>query len=212
MRHLRSIVLATVAVALYAAPVAAAHHPVVTPAEGNLLGEVWAQLYSLPLSINPLVGKGDPCLAVGRRVVHPVDNASCTVTQGTAIMLGYGSAWSNVEAPYPKTEAEQRAFVRDIDRQHLTDLFVSVDGGAPIDIGRRRFELVSRQRALLLPEDNILDVPEEGIDVHAGTITMTAHGWIVLIRNLSPGRHTIDSGAKWDGEPFGNRREITVRP
>lgn len=80
MRHLRLLVLATVAVVLCAPPAARAYDPhkhrsgaVITPSKGRYLGETWAQLFSLPLSVNPEVGKGNPCLRVGPKVVGRSD-------------------------------------------------------------------------------------------------------------------------------------------
>jgi hypothetical protein len=145
MRHLRPTVLAALAVALYAAPVAGAHHPEVTPAPGKLVGEGWAQLYALPVSENPLAGNGDPCLVVGHRVVQPAENASCTVRRGTAIMLGFAPSWSSAEDPFPATAAAQRAVLRDFNRG-FTEISVTVDGGDPVDIHRRRYEVFSPQR------------------------------------------------------------------
>jgi hypothetical protein len=60
MRHLRFAVLAAFAVVLYAAPLAGAHHPAVTPAQGKLLGEGWAQLYALPSRSIPTSARAIP--------------------------------------------------------------------------------------------------------------------------------------------------------
>ena len=79
MRHLHWIVLAAVAVALWAAPVAGAHDPhkdhggaVVAPAKDKWLGESWAQIYSLPLSENPFAGNGNPCLTLANKVIQEI--------------------------------------------------------------------------------------------------------------------------------------------
>ena len=190
MLHLRRTVLATVALALCVAPVAAAQDPrgdgraVVTPVTGQLLGEFWAQIYSLPASENPFAGNGDPCLTVGRKVIQEV-GGPCTVEQGTALTLGFGAACSNVEEPpsYGADEAAQRACALAADEAVL-GMTVSVDGGAPVDIHRRQFEVFSPQRTVLLPADNILGVDE-------GLATLTAHGWGAVVRNLRPGQHVI---------------------
>ena len=203
MRHLRPIVLAAFAVALYAAPAAGAHNPEIAPGQGKLLGDLWAQLYALPVSENPLAGNGDPCLEVGHKVVAPVENSSCTVRRGTAIMLGFAPSWSNAEYPFPATAAKQRAVLRDFNRG-FTEISVVIDGGDAIDIHRRRYEVVSPQRTVRLPEDNILEVP-------AQTVTLTAAGWVVLVRDLRPGRHTIVARALYAGEEWINTRVVTVR-
>ena len=202
MRHLGPTILAAFAVALYAAPVAGAHHPEVTPAQGKLVVEAWAQLYALPVSENPLAGNGDPCLVVGHKVVHPVEDAACTVRRGTAIMVGFAPSWSNAEDPFPATEAEQRAVLRDFNRG-FTEISVVVDDGAAVDIHRRRYAVSSPQRTVRLPEDNILGVPPQ-------TVTLTAAGWVVLVRNLRPGRHTIVTKALYAGEQWTNTRVVTV--
>jgi hypothetical protein len=61
---------------------------------------------------------------------------------------------------------------------------IAVDGGEPVDIRNPRFELLSPQRTVQLPEDNLLGVP-------AGPATFVAHGWAALVKKLRPGDHTI---------------------
>ena len=208
MRHLRPIVLATLGVALCAAPVAGAHDrhggrhgAVVTPANGKLLGEGLAQLYGLPLSENPWAGAGDPCVRVGRGVIVAVGGGPCTIKYGTALMLGWSAAWSNAERPYPETEAEQLAEAVAADRPY-TQITVTVDDDRPVDILRRRFELFTRQRTVQLPEDNILDgYDPEFPEVPARPITFTAHGWMALVRNLRPGPHKIVLASVYAGDP-----------
>ena len=150
------------------------------------------------------MGNGDPCLIVGHKVVQPVEDVSCTVSKGTAIMLGFAPAWSDAEDPFPATEAEQRAVLRDF-AQGFSAISVVVDGGAPVDIHRRRYELFSPQRTVRLPDDNILGV-------QAQPVTLTAYGWVVLVRNLRPGRHTIVSEAQYADERWTNTRVVTVVP
>jgi hypothetical protein len=208
VKHLRHTVLGALALALCAAPAAGAHgshSAAITPSKGKFVGEGWAQIYSLPLSENPFVGNGNPCLTLGHKVVEPVN--ACTVERGTAIMLGRGSSWSNLEDPFPETEAEQRATALAAG-QGLSEILVTVDEDDPVDIRRRRFEVFSPQRTVQLPEDNILDTPE--LDLHAQTVTLTAHGWIALVRNLRPGRHIIVVQTTWDGYTWADSYDITV--
>ena len=61
-----------------------------------------------------------------------------------------------------------------------------------------------------LPEDNIFDDPDNEIDVPAQTITLTAHAWSGVVRNLRPGVHTIVGEGVWDGEPFEYPHTVTV--
>src|SRR3954469_23403128 len=94
MRHLRHTGLAALgvglglAIALFAVPVASGHDAeqsggrVVAPTgtwdgrtAGELLGDVWYRLYSLPVADNPWFGNGDPCFRLGRRggVLYPAN-------------------------------------------------------------------------------------------------------------------------------------------
>jgi hypothetical protein len=119
-------------------------------------------------------------------------------------MLGFAPSWSDAEDPFPVTKAGQLAVLRDF-AKGLTAISVVIDGGAPVDIHRRRYELTSPQRTVLLPEDNTLGVP-------ARSVSLTAYGWVVLIRNLRPGRHEIVSEALHAGERWIDTREIIVTP
>ena len=42
-----------------------------------------------------------------------------------------------------------------------------------------------------MAEDNYLDNPDEGIDVPAQSITLTAHAWGAAIHKLSVGEHIV---------------------
>lgn len=211
MRHLRRTVLAALAVALCAAPVASAQGSaaegrgvVVVPAQARWWGEFWTQIYSLPVSENPFEGNGNPCLTVGHKVIEEVGRP-CTIEQGTAFTLGFGSAWSNVEDPFPQTEAEQRAAALAFDQANYAEVHVTVDGGTPVDIRRPPFEHFSPQRTVQLPADNFLGVA-------AQTVTLTAHGWTAVVRNLRPGQHTIVGDGVFDGERFSVPHIVTVLP
>jgi hypothetical protein len=197
MRHLRFVVLAVVAVALCAAPVAVAHPPhgdggaVVTPAHkvaglsgDELLGEAWVQLLSVPAGT--FAGS---CTPVTHKVVSPEPdadgNASCTIKKGTSLFIPVGSDCSNVE-PEPffgADEEAQRECAVAVD-EFFVAISIAVDGGEPLDIRNPRFELLSPQRSVVLPEDNFLGVP-------AGPATFVAHGWAALVKKLRPGEHTI---------------------
>jgi hypothetical protein len=198
MRHLHHTVLAVLAVALCAAPAAGAHDPysdrggaVVAPAKDKWLGESWAQIYSLPVSENPFAGNGNPCLTLANNVIQAIGRRPCTIEQGTTFMTGFGGAWSSAEDPFPQTRAEQLALMIASDRDNVAGMTITVDGGDPVEIRTPRFELFSPQRTVLLPEDNLLDDPEAGIDVPAQTVTLTAHAWGAAVRKLSVGEHTI---------------------
>jgi hypothetical protein len=219
IKHRRLLVLTILAITLCAAPVATAHDPshdrggaVVAPAKDKWLGELQAQAYSLPLSENPWVGNGNPCLMVGHKVFQEI-GGPCTIEQGTTFTLGVWSAWSSAEDPFPQTRAEQLALAIAQDRENLKGLTITVDGGDPVEIRTPRFELFSPQRTVLLPEDNILDNPDAGIDVPAQTVTLSAHGWSAAVRRLSVGEHTIVAELLFaNGDHFSDPHPLTVVP
>jgi hypothetical protein len=197
MRHFRRTVLAALAVALCAAPAAAAHgprphaSPVVAPARGGLLGEMWAQALSLPVPENPFAGNGNPCLSLGgnvlQAIVGPEQTVTCTAKQGTVLFTGWGTECSDVEAPpfYGVDEAAQRACALASD-QNVEALRITVDNGRPVDVYAPRFELFSPQRTVQMPADNLFGIPPQ-------RVTFTVHAWAAIVRKLRPGRHTIAS-------------------
>ncbi len=213
MRHLRQTVLAAVAVALCVAPVAGAQSPredrggaVVAPAKDKWLGESWAQIYSLPLSLNPFAGNGNPCLTLANKVIQEI-GGPCTIEQGTTFTTAFGSAWSSAEDPFPQTEAEQRALVVALDREIVRGVRVTVDDGMTVDIHTPRFELFSPQRTVLLPPDAIFDLHGPQI------VTLTAHGWGAAVRKLNLGQHTIVVDVTFsDGFVFSAPHIVNVVP
>jgi hypothetical protein len=196
MKHLRYALLAVVAIALYATPVAVAHPPhhgggIVKPAHkvsgltgDELLGESWVQLLSHPAGT--FTGG---CVPVTRKVVSPDPdadlNASCTIKKGTSVFIPVGSDCSDVEPPpfFGEDEEAQRECAIAAD-EFFVAISIAVDGGKAVDTRNPRFELVSPQRAVELPEPNFLGVP-------AGPATFVAHGWGALVKKLRPGDHTI---------------------
>lgn len=195
MRHLRSTVLAVLGIACCAAPAASAHDqprkggdPVVAPARGGgltggeLLGEAWA--------VGPFAGE-DPfrggCVTLAHDVIAPhpgeTGTATCTATPSTRLLVFFGTACFNVEPGVGETEEEQLACAEASDRA-IHELNVTVDDGKTINLVRRRFELVSPQMSVELPDGNVFDVP-------AQTATFTAHAWGAVIRKLRPGRHAV---------------------
>jgi hypothetical protein len=219
LRHIRLAALAVglgLAVTLLAAPVASGHANqsgarIVAPTgtwdgrtAGELLGEVWYRLYSLPAADNPWFFNGDPCFRLGRRggVLYPANpglDRLCTVKQGIPVYVqGISTAWSSAEDPYPRTEATQRALALASDETAAKSL-ISVDGGTPVDVRARRFGVFSPQRTLRLPAENILEIPPP-----RKPITLTAHGWMAMLVDLPLGLHAIRSETTWvDGsEPY----------
>jgi hypothetical protein len=198
MKHLRLAVLAAVAVALCAAPLAVAHHPkgrgaVVAPAHnvagltgGELMGEAWVRLLSHPAGT--FSGSCFPVDPKGKVVVPdpgPDFTSTCTVKQGTRVFFFVGAECSNVEEPpfFAVGEAAQAACAIAADEIFL-EISITVDGGEPVDILNPRFELLSPQRTVEIAENNFLGVP-------ASPANFVAHGWGAFVKKLRPGAHTI---------------------
>ena len=196
MRPLSRTVLATALIALAAAPaapaVASAHdHAVVSPSTGTLMGESWVRNYQFPAA-----GPADPCVHLTRRVVRLYSAAPCTLERDEVLLLGVGTACSNVEPPptYAPDERTQRRCAISSDRS-IRSSTLTVDGGPVIDLRRPRFELVSPQQTFRLPPDN-------AFGAGPGPWTLTAHGWEALVGRLSLGTHHIVNTTDFGGEEF----------
>lgn len=192
MRLLRRTVLATALIALAAAPAVAVAHdrPVVSPSNGDLLGESWVRGYQFPAA-----GPADPCVHLTRRVVRAYGAARCTLERDEALLLGVGTACSNVEPPpgYAPDERSQRRCAIRSDYSSIRSSTLTVDGRRVIDLRRPRFELVSPQQTFLLPPDN-------GFGAGPGPWTLTAHGWEAIVWRLSVGTHHLVNTVDFDGE------------
>jgi hypothetical protein len=197
MSYARRIALVVVAVLVLSAPAAEARLK-----GGELLGEAWFQVLSHPAGTF-----SGGCMPVTHKVVSPeVDlegNASCTIRKGTTVMLFLGSECSDVEEPpfFGATAREQRECAIAAD-EFFVSAQVSIDGGDPIEQVDPRFEFISPQRTVDLPEDNFLGV-------EAQEATFVAHGWILLIQKLRPGDHVI-SGTVTDVEGTTSPFEIQL--
>jgi hypothetical protein len=132
---------------------------------GELLGEEMRQLFELPVADNPLAGAGESCFATGNRKVlilwtRPVA-PTCTVKPGTPTFLfAFFNECSNTERPPffgGETEAGRRQCALD-GLPVLDAIFVSIDGGPPVNIYSDRYLAVSPQMTAHLPDPNILDV------------------------------------------------------
>jgi hypothetical protein len=184
MRHLRLTVLATIAAALCAVPVAAAHArrldpggAVVAPATGKLLGDAWTRGLSAPTP-DPYAGTCAPVGRGGTVVIGvPDDNgtATCAVRKGTSVLVFWGFFCSDVFEGVSGQEAQRECAIAG--DQTVQKINVTVDG-ATVAIRNPRFEVLSSQRTVQLGDGS-------------GPITFVAHGWAALIRNLRPGQHTI---------------------
>jgi hypothetical protein len=218
MSHPHRTLWATVAVVLCVATVAVAYDPrrhsgaVVIPARGGgetggeLLGDAWALGLVQPAD-QPDAFAGT-CVTLARDVIAPhPDNgtATCAGTPHTRLLVFWGSECSNRDDPPAETRAAQLACVIDGDRA-IKSVRVTVDDGDTIDIVRSRFELISPQRTVELPPDNVFGTDER-------TATFTAHAWGAVIRSLRPGRHIVTVAVALDpNERFTLTTVLTIQP
>ena len=134
---------------------------------------------------------------------------TCPVKPGTPIFVfGFGSACSDVDPDpfFAIGEAAQRTCARENTHESVLEAHVTVDGGAPVDIRRDRFEVTSPQVTAVLPEDNPFGVP-------AGTTAhLVSDIYAAAIRSLTPGRHTILVDVETVFVPFTGTTIIDVVP
>ena len=99
----------------------------------------------------------------------------------------FGSDCSDVEDPpfFGATEAEQAACATFADHDFFVDATIQIDDGPVVDFLAPRFELLSPQRSVVLPEDNFL-----GVD--PGSATFVAHGWA-----RSPASSRVSTRSSW---------------
>lgn len=151
---------------------------------GRYLGEFWAGFYGT--AVDQLPG----CARLGPhdRVLFVPDFAAvCTTREGDPLFVeGLIAAISNLEDPFSSDAATQLKTARDFDYGAALEIHLAVDGGTPVDLRDPRFEVVTRQQTVQLPENNIF-----GPGVEPQVITLTAHGWVATVRGLSPGLHHI---------------------
>lgn len=224
-RHPRPAVLAALAIALSTSATAAAHtpqeraadravvpvHKVAGTPAGEFLGEGFAADYAAHAGDTP---PAEACrIVVGPKgqalVMGPTGEASeCHVSRRTQLVIfGLGSACSDVEAEpfFGADEAAQRACATAFDYEFVTELRVTIDRRAPVDIRKQRFEVVSPQMTVQLPEDNVFGIP-------ARTATLVAHAWMARIPHLRPGPHTISVDAVTTDFAITSTFVVTVLP
>jgi hypothetical protein len=81
---------------------------------------------------------------------------------------------------------------------------VTVDGRGLDNVAQPRYGVFAPQRTLLLPPDNIYDLPPQ-------RITMSAHGWMVFVLDLPLGVHAIRSYNTFkDGSVYDFTKYVTV--
>jgi hypothetical protein len=163
---------------------------------GELSGEWWARVLAIPAAQNPLTDTGNAqCFSLGSRgkVLAPAfagGTATCTLRAGGRLFLQLSSAECSSAEPPPfrfTTEEEQRgcAVGFAFSDTFVTAIRLSLDGRAPLDVHKERFEVVSPQMRTVFPEGPIFDADP-------GPATFVAAGYVAKLRHrLRPGRHVI---------------------
>jgi hypothetical protein len=182
-RPARSLLLAALTFCLIASSASA--HPT-----GRLLGELWTTVLETPRLENPF-GTGEAaCVHLRGNTVAPFtpagfpQDSTCTVRRGTKIFVAGSTYECSSFIPedhvgFGTTEAELRECARQTDAQAAPE--VTVDG--------RSVTLTAVETRLLrihLPKDNVFGVT--GADRSGQSV---AHGWVVLLKRLARGTHTI---------------------
>jgi hypothetical protein len=146
------------------------------------LGALWTTVFETPSAQNPFGAGGAAfaCLDLGGIVAPfgPSRVESCTVKPGTKIFVAASSFECSSFEGQGSIEAVLRTCARESDVQVAPT--VSVDGeSVPVT------EVETRLLNIVLPADNIFGQP-------AGTQGLSVgHGWVVLLRPLTPGTHAI---------------------
>ena len=150
------------------------------------LAALWTTVFETPSAQNPFGSGGAAfgCLNLGGTVAPfgPNGVESCTVKPGTKIFVTASSFECSTFEGNGTTDAELRACAKQNDVQ--TAPSVTVDGqSVPVT------EVETPLLDIVLPADNIFGL-------QAGTTGVSvAHGWVALLRPLTPGTHTIVGSA-----------------
>ena len=182
-RPARALLLAAFTLCLIA-PSAGAHPT------GPLLGDLWTTVLQTPSAENPFVTGEAVCVHLRGHTVAPFtpagfpQDSTCTVKRGTKIFVAGSTYECSSFIPedhvgFGTTEAELRKCARATDAQVAPE--VTVDG--------RSVTLTAVETRLLrihLPSDNVF-----GVTGAARRGQSVAHGWVVLLKRLARGTHTI---------------------
>ena len=227
MKAIPRILIAVLALMLSTATVAVADHGhddrvSVVPAHrvggssaGDLLGDRFAQLLSLPASSSPFGNTANKCIKVGRhsKVLSPaggkadpitgIIDMTCRIKAGQAVFLVGPSADCSSAEPDPfraVTARDQRKCALGwLFDGTMTSIAVSVDGIPAADLNSPRFLAVSPQRHTVFNED-----PVFGAEPGAKS-TFVAAAWVAEIRGMQKENHVVTmvtTGFANNGTPF----------
>lgn len=158
---------------------------------GEWTAKWWKWAYSIPKAVNPAyVDTGRYCSenqrgpvwffprTYGKAVVR-----ECTVPTGKAIFFPIlNSEHSFAEFPQLKTVEELKTCAQGFQDQ-VTELHSSIDGQNISETELKMSRIQSPPFNFTLPENNILDLPED-----TSTVAVSDGNW-VLLKPLSPGIH-----------------------
>jgi hypothetical protein len=157
---------------------------------GDVMGETWSLLFTLPKKQNPSFGN-DRCRTMGQDgeilSVPGEGPVTCTVKKGTTVfaigIMGFCGTFDK-EASF--TPEEQRACATRRAGEDVKSISLTIDGGAPIDLMQERFFTCSPQREVDVVKPN-------GFGINPGDATFSACGWVAWIKNLPVGTHQLRS-------------------
>lgn len=182
---------------------------------GDLIGDWFAQILAIPESENPFVGKGEPCLHLGRhgQVLAPAGgiqdppgtiDMTCSVQAGQPVFIVGPSADCSSAEPVPfkavTAWGQRKCALRWLFDSTYTSILVSVRGSEPVDIHDQRFLTVSPQRR------TVFDASEPIFGAAPGArSTFVAAGYSAEVRGLRKGDNLVtlvSTGSLSDGSPF----------
>jgi hypothetical protein len=226
IHHRRILAIGAAAVAVTASllsgPNAAAstsqpttHLARVTPVEradgmtgAQLLGQLWSKFYTND-------GTQDlSCTRLGRTggVLSAEGQLTCTVEEGTPVLIQFGGSCDDVVDPavnqdfYGATAAAQRRCILTFNREFVDGMVITVDGGAPVDMRRPAFEVLTSQQRVWMPEGNFYGIS-------ARPVSFVVDTWAALVTGLGPGLHTMEIELTLGGdEPFTVVHRVRVVP
>lgn len=158
---------------------------------GLLLGDFWTTVLETPSAENPFVTGQAACVNLRGNTVAPFtpagfpQDSTCTVKRGTRIFVAASTWECSTFVPedhvgFGTTEAELRKCARQTDAQVAPE--VTIDGQSVTTIA-----VETRLLRIHLPRGNVFGVM--GTDRRGRSV---AHAWVVLLKRLARGSHTIE--------------------
>jgi hypothetical protein len=205
-RLTRALLVAATALCVMA-PVATAATSSATAASsnqlGSKLGELWTAVLKTPTPDNPFTG-GSTCVSLPDGQLAPFGPngaGPCTVPRGTQIFVAARSQECSTFAGDDcdgTIYSQLLANAKSVDAKYTTHT-VAVDGEIVAVT-----EAVTRLLHIVLPGNNVFGLPGGTAGVSA------AHGWVVLLKALPLGTHTIDVHLAGEGFDSTTTTTITV--